>query len=217
MFVALTDFNVSPYSLPNLTAGNFDAFRDQEEEVILRMVLGDALYGEFIAGLAPDWASTVNYGLNALVASGNDVYKSLQVANLNHLVSDGAWWVLVTASDKWLLLKKGNSYVYLGETYRYSGLKPLLLPYIYSRWTEVKSSRNSGIGVVKAKAENSDVIYAGDDVATSWNAFARLVGVAQYGDTFQPLDTLAGFLYANKVIYPDWRYKSPGRKSIFNL
>lgn len=218
MFVTLTDFNTPPYNLSNLTSGNFDAFRDQEEEAILRMVLGDGLYADFIAGLVLPWSAVTDYAVNALVASGDDVYKSLQTPNIDHPVTDVLFWVLDHADDEWLLLKNGSGYDYMDKAYRYSGLKALLIPFIYSRWTEVKDERNSGIGMVRAKGENADVVSSADKVASSWQAFARLVGVTRSDNHFDPIDTLAGFLWVNKdADYVDWRFKSPGRKNTFNL
>lgn len=215
--VSLNDFNVPPLDLANLTTGNFNAFRDQEEQAILRQLLGDAMYEDLIAEISEDWLATTTYALNDLVASGNSVYKSLQVGNLNHLVSDGVWWVLDHADDKWLLLKNGSDYVYRNITYRYSGLKPLMVPYIYSRWTEVKADRNVGVGVVKSKAENSDVVSSSDRISSSWQTFARLVGVVRLDEQFDPRNSLAGFIFVSSTLYDDWVFVSPGRKNVFNL
>lgn len=215
--VSLTDFNVPPLDLANLTTGNFNAFRDQEEQAILRQLLGDEMYEDFIAEISADWSAATTYALNDFVASGNSVYKSIQAANTNHPVTDGVWWVLDHADDKWLLLKNGSTYVYREVTYKYTGLKPLMVPYVYSRWTEVKADRNTGLGIVKSKTENADVVSSSDRVSSSWQMFARLVGVVRLDEQFDPRNSLAGFLFVNPTLYEDWIFISPGRKNVFNF
>ncbi|MBS2028719.1 MAG: hypothetical protein JST54_12530 [Deltaproteobacteria bacterium] len=52
------------------------------------------------------WDSTVTYAKNAITtdATGALYYRSLQAANLNHLQSDGAWWVSVTDPSSAILV-----------------------------------------------------------------------------------------------------------------
>ncbi len=40
----------------------------------------------------PDWDAVTTYILGALAVSGDKAYRSLQNANLNHAVTDAAWW-----------------------------------------------------------------------------------------------------------------------------
>jgi hypothetical protein len=39
------------------------------------------------------YSNTASYKINDIVKSGSDIYQSLQGTNLNHLVTDGDWWV----------------------------------------------------------------------------------------------------------------------------
>lgn len=58
--------------------------------------------GELIAYLyqqgVPEWNAVQDYHLNQLCSSSGDVYKSLQDTNVNHAVSDGAWWSKITST-----------------------------------------------------------------------------------------------------------------------
>lgn len=222
MFLTNQNFDDLPYNLPNLTSNSsFQDFVDRQEEFILRMVLGNQLYEQFVAGLEAlpgDWDNIMAYAIGNQVVYGVDVWESLTDPNTGNTPEEGVDWTIVDEGNKWLTLKKGANYTYQDKTYRYSGLVALLVPYIYSEWTRIKDDRNSGIGIVKAKAENADVISAGTRIADSWNTFSRLIGVMNGGCyVYSPYDTLTGFLWSNLTLYEDWRYKSPGRKNTFNL
>lgn len=41
------------------------------------------------------WSAATTYALDAVVSSGTSLYKSIQADNLNHAVTDAAWWTLV--------------------------------------------------------------------------------------------------------------------------
>ena len=55
MFAVATDFDYMPYKLKREQANNFATFIDDEEEKVLKEILGIALYNEFIEGLNEDY------------------------------------------------------------------------------------------------------------------------------------------------------------------
>lgn len=59
MFTTAADFNVIPYSIPNLAGSGpintFNTYVDEHEEDILKSLLGKTLYDAFIAGLDEDY------------------------------------------------------------------------------------------------------------------------------------------------------------------
>jgi hypothetical protein len=46
----------------------------------------------------PGWSSSTTYGKGEIVSSAGSLYQSLQSSNLNHGVSNGLWWVNVSAT-----------------------------------------------------------------------------------------------------------------------
>lgn len=65
----------------------------------------------------PVWGNATNYQLNDVVYSGSDEYQSLQNNNLNHVVTDSAWWVKRKKFEVWNSGKSyaSGDYVYDGE------------------------------------------------------------------------------------------------------
>lgn len=56
MFVVKTDFDIQPYTIPNLSGNNnFLDYVEREEEDILKSLLGKSLYDAFIDGLDTDY------------------------------------------------------------------------------------------------------------------------------------------------------------------
>jgi len=98
-------------------------------------------------------------------------------------------------------LRDGNTYDYSGKTYRYGGLKELLVPYIYSEYIK-KSHRNvAKLGVNQPKVENSTVVDPIHDIVSNYNEFVRLLGTSYFG--YNAVDTFYGFYWANRTDYAD--------------
>lgn len=57
------------------------------------------------------WSAATNYALAARVHSvaTHKIYQSLQAGNLNHPLTDLAWWVEVSATNRWKLFDTSNS------------------------------------------------------------------------------------------------------------
>jgi len=75
MFVVATDFDLEPYSIPNLESNNsFAAYVAEKEETALRQFFGNTLYDEFIVGLAAlpvVFNPATDYAINAQVYNGS--------------------------------------------------------------------------------------------------------------------------------------------------
>ncbi len=241
MFVTAEDFDISPYNLSGLdkVSNSFPDFVDQQEEAELSKLLGVRFWEAFKAGvlaLPADWISTTDYAVDTLVVSGSKIYKSLQTPNLNQAVSDAAYWV-VEPDNRWLLLKVGGlTYTYEGDgkLYKWAGMKALVKPMINSLWVRTSvADRVSSIAVVKAKAENSDVVSANVRICRMWNEYDSIAFDSRkrqfYAVRYQ--NTLFGYLVANATDFDadvvdesesflTYLYESftpPGRQNIFDL
>jgi hypothetical protein len=219
MFVLSSDFDVPPFSLPDLGSNNsFGDYVDNAEEDILKRLLGKTFYSEFIAALAalPDeeWSSTTTYGNGDTVVDGNDVWTSLQAANLNHPLVEGAWWTLTEQDNKWLKLKNGADYTYEDDTYEWVGMNKMLIPYIYAMWTKDTYDTHTGNGIVVPDTENGGVINPGRRICAAYNKFSDFVG-----HCYNELNTLYGYLKANDTDFPGVYevFKPVGRMNTFDL
>lgn len=213
MFVESTDFDVEPYNIPNLASviNSFNAYVATKEEEALRQLLGNLLYDAFIEGLdalPAVWAADQAYAIDVQVLYGVGIWKSLTADN-DFIPEAGINWELVEESNPWVLLRDGNIY---NTKYRWVGLKALLVPYIYSYWTGDAYDNNTGIGVVKAKGENSTVITPKRRIVAAYNSYSAIAGGCS-----QKLNTLYGYLSANEDLYADWEFIAPGRMNIFNI
>lgn len=231
MFVVATDFDVIPYSIPNLTGNNsFPDYIAEHESDILKSLLGKSLYDSFIAGLAgfPEWSATVPTVVNDQYAYGNDVWKALTVQTGTAPVA-GVNWELVEEDNRWLLLKNGDDYIYNEKTYEWVGMRKMLIPFIFSMWLRDTFDNNSGIGVVIAKGENSKVINPSKRIARGYNVFSMYAGNCR-----EKKDTLYGYLSQEGGVtgtfddsfdesfqtfgnYLNHNFKDPGRMNFMNI
>jgi hypothetical protein len=230
MFVRKTDFDVVPYSIPNLDAeiNSFNTYVDREEAGMLKSLLGITLYNSFIAGLAvlPSiWNPLLPTVIDQEYVYINDVWKALTVQT-GTVPIVGVDWELVEAGNKWLKLKNGAQY-YMGVSwYEWVGMSKMLTPYIFSMWLRDTFDNNSGIGVVVAKGENSKVINPSKRIARAYNDFSHLCG-----NRHEQCGTLYGFLTSEGElgtwvdaysgtdfsIYFSRVFNSPGRMNFMNL
>lgn len=199
--VSASDYSIPPYTIPlsEEVAVGFSGFVLEEQENILKKILGRLLYSAFDAGITwtVEWSATTSYALDALVVSGDKLYKSLQAANLNHALTDAAWWVEVT-DNRWFKLYYGSEYTENSKTYSYGGIKALIKPYIYSEWLAATFDNHSGNGIVVANNENAEMISPRSRIVKSWNDFYKRVG-----NCHSVHDTLYGYLYNSDDTYLD--------------
>jgi hypothetical protein len=142
---------------------------------------------------------------------GDDIYDAFKAGIVGVDEDDIA--------QRWKDLRDGASYTYLGKTYRYTGLKKLLIPYFYSEWVNDHWKPFSGIGVITPKGENATVKYPLQNIMNSWNEFCFLAGSSigtgynhfHYGHHYHyrrsyKYGTLYGYLRASSA-YDDLLYE----------
>lgn len=220
MFVVSSDFDLEPYNIPNLNGNNsFTEYVSEKEEQALRELMGNVMYDQFVAGLVAlpaVYSIATDYAVNAQVYQGLSIWKSLVTPNLAQPLIEGANWTLLEAKNKWLQLRDGDIY---STTNLWKGIKKLLIPYIYSYWVGDAYDTNSGIGVVKAKGENSVQISPKRRIVRAFNEYVKMAGEYNwpYSYRYDGVNTLYGFITANANLYPDFVYRAPRRMNIFNI
>lgn len=212
MFVTAEDYNTRPYKLAGLDDANtlveFNQFVDDWEAEWLPKILGRSFYEKFIEGvedLPAEWVSTTNY----IHGNDDDVLPSRVVRGVNiyDAVNDNADsepslsnpdWLLVEENNRWLKIIKGASYVFEnGHSYYWTGLIKAEKFAIFSAWLKASVNTVSGVGgSVNPDVENSEVVSNAQDISTSWNKFARLIGGSTNKDRY---DTLFGYLLATNL------------------
>lgn len=235
MFVTASNFNIPPYQIPSLTAGEgttFAVFVTQEEEKYLKEVLGLDLYTAFISGLAD---LPANYSLTAATiistryVYGNDIWEAL-TATTGVAPNEGTDWTLIEENNRWLLLKNGSSYLFNGKKYSWVGMTAALTPLIYSQWVEFGVATLTKNGFVTPLTENNQQASASVYICRSWNEWSYSIGgpceqknslygylyntelssPGTFDDTFD--DTFTGF-----VDYLNYEFKQQGLRNTFGL
>lgn len=213
MFVVASDFDLPPYSIPNLdkVPNTFGPYVDQHEEEILISLLGASFYNSFIEGLEED-----------------------------------------PIPEKWSDLRDGADYIIDTHTYKWKGMKNMLVPFIYSEWLSDTFDTLTGVGVVVGNPENSIARSPSARISRAWNQFAQTAGtyMPNYRSEFQyglypdwayfdgqschdMRDTLYGYLKQNGIsgtfdgtfddtftdfqTYLNFWFKDPGTKNVFNI
>jgi hypothetical protein len=201
MFVTASDFNIPPTDIPSLdkVPTLFQAFADQEEDKYLREVLGDSLYEAFISGLndlPSELNLTVATVINQEYVYGNDIWKALTVTT-GVIPSAGTDWALIEASNRWLLLKNGNSYDYIGKSWRWRGMKAAIKPLIYAQWVEYGVAKLTINGFVIPAMENNVSVDPSPYICRQWNEWAK-----QIGGPCNQKNSLYGYLQAVNLSDP---------------
>src|SRR5690606_35668152 len=99
-------------------------------------------------------------------------------------------------------------------TYKYNGLKDLLVPAVFSRWVDQNNYRLTAAGFVQTAPaqENLTVVDPEPFIVSAWNDF-----VTQAGECYNQRNTLYGFLKANENDYPDLDFTPPTLKNRYGL
>jgi hypothetical protein len=236
MFVTSDDFDIPPYSIPNLqqVVNTFPLYIEEKERRVLSKLLGIQLYQDFIIGLnslPPIWEpSPITYNIGDEVLYDVSIWQSLVDANTSVPV-EGTDWTKVE-DNKWMILKQGGTYFINGAQYVWVGMKRMLKPFIYSEWLTDTFDSHSGIGIVEAKAMNSEVKSPKQRIADAYNEFAFMAGSSDefdevygygyyaYYDVYNQ-NSLAGFLYSvNSVlpgVYPNWNFYDVRMMNTFGI
>lgn len=237
MFVTKTDFDVPPLNLSGLdkVSNTFPEFITEQEEEELSKLFGVRFWEAFKAGLdalPSAWVATTDYAVDALVVSGSKIYKSLQNPNLNHAVTDGAYWAEQVA-NRWLLLREGDLYTYNDVEYKWVGMTAMVKPMIYSLWVKYRvNDQMAAIGNVKSKAENSEIVSPNVRICRAWNQYDSYAINSRRGTVdVHYANTLFGYLWTNSedfddVVTPEYsdfeqyllcEFLCPGRQNVFDL
>jgi hypothetical protein len=212
MIIQPSDFAVSNtrFLIPNITAGpgQWTMFIDEREAYILRVVFGSEFYQDFVdalAALPAAWVVTTAYTTATQVSYSGSSWTAL-ANSLGVIPVEGASWTK-GADDKWLKLRDGGTYEYNGKTYRYSGLKDILIPYIFSEYVKKNHVNVAKLGVNQPKVDNSVVVDPIHVIVSAYNEFVRLLGKSYYG--VQSMNTFYGFYWANRTVdYTDLSFDS---------
>lgn len=175
-FVSITDFDIAPYAIPNLgeSQEQFDLYVADQQEDVLRQLLGNALYDAFKDGLDVDTDSD-DSGTPLVDESEDDV------------------------EQRWLYLKNGATYTYNERTCKWYGMKKALIPLIYAKWIRDNADSLSDFGVVTANIENSEEVSPAARISRAYNKFGDLVGRPPYAER----NTLYDFLLQSGNTYTD--------------
>jgi hypothetical protein len=242
MFVTAKDFDVRPYKLPLLdtedNAAEFAAFVENWESEWLPKIFGYSFYGSFMLGvseLPPEWDEEENYLAvdETLVVSGVSIYKAIADNTNSEPSAINSDWELVEEANKWLQIIKGGSYYFVpGRLFKWEGLIKAEKFAIFSEWLKASVNHVSGVsGNVTPDTENAETYPSAQDISTSWNKFARMIGGRTEYDKW---NTLFGFLLATNaasgsfdesfdpsfgtfVTYMKCEFGYPQRKNQFNF
>lgn len=116
--------------------------------------------------------------------------------------------------QKWIDLRDGKNYVSTqdGKTYKYTGIKPFIIPYVFAMWNHDAAINKTSMGTALAVAENSEGVSPATLICNAYNASSRLIG-----NEWEHIKTLFGFLSANKDVYINWLFEEIGLMNQFNI
>jgi hypothetical protein len=214
MFCTIDSFK-APYQIPNLdqVVNTFTDWLETAEENVLRELMGNILYNEFIAGLEalPDeYSATASYDTGDQVTSGVNVWESLVDTNTGQALIEGSNWTLVEV-NKWLELKLGTYYG-IDNIYKWAGMEKMLTPYLYSKWLEENFDTFTGIGITIPSAENAIVISPLSRICKAFNDYARIAGSWMAKE-----NTMYGFVKYNDFAYQNFTYTYQGYRNEYGL
>lgn len=166
MFVTAEDFEIPPYSIPNLadpqdetaSDGTFEDFVEEQEELELRMLLGDTLYEEFVTNIE----------------------------------STDEWWAK---------LRDGGSYTYNEKSYKWKGMKDMLVPYIWFMWMRWLETKKTQEGASLAVTENGERVSLARELCFAYNEYAHKSG---FSECRSVRNTLYGLLKSDPEHYATW-------------
>jgi len=213
MFCTPSDFNIPPYSIPNLNlvVNTFQQYIDEHEAAILKKLLGVQFYNEAIAGhlaLPPVWKNGP-YDVGDRVLYLNDIYEAIQDNNNNPPNISPTYWLFIE-SNIWAPLGQGTTFTvtYYEIQIEWLGMVDMLKPFIYYSWLRDTFDNYTGIGVVQPNAENSTVDRPARRLVDAYNEFSKKAV------------TMHEFIEASNtpdIIYENYYPIYPGTINTFNL
>lgn len=206
MFVTPLNFNTPPYDLPKLEdyPNAFADFVDEQEDIELTKIFGVTFYEAFKAALEvmpEDWTDAP-YITGNRVVYGNNLYTALQDSANVIPSSDISIWQ-DDGTDRWLLLKNGDTYNddnSPARAYKWNGMVVTVKYMIHSLWLRyVINDTVTPNAVVVASTENSTAASPNVRLCESWNKFVREVK----GMKTAKSGYLFAYLYYNSTTFDD--------------
>jgi hypothetical protein len=127
--------------------------------------------------------------------------------------------------QRWKDIRDGAMYDNGVYTYKWHGLKKLLVPNIHAMWVRDTMQYHTMLGTVQSKAENGKVVNPSRIIVQGYNEFARIAG-----SSHELQGTLYGFLYYSDDTYLDVlagydsiqhylrkHFQCPGRMNTLNI
>jgi hypothetical protein len=181
MFLTSTDFTVAPYIISSQVenTNGINAYIADTEEAILEKLLGSTFYAQLKAGVnafPAEWVSNLShtYDVGVQVVYGADIYESTDNNNAT-VPSQSLTWILQPV-NKWLRLKKGDTYTNEGKENTWKGFVTALKPYVHSQYLKEYDMTVAPLGVVKPVSENSSIVSPNQIIVRHYNRFAEMVG-----------------------------------------
>src|SRR6478609_4962137 len=181
-FVVAADFDLVPYSIPNLNSldngETIDAFVQQTQDEELELLLGNYFYTtmqEAMDALPDKWDSTVATVIGQQYRYLNDIWQALTVSS-DVVPSEGAYYTIVEQNNRWLRLLNGEQYIVDKRKKVWKGLTVLVKPLVFSRWLTNRSDVVVEIGDVLPEHENSQSISPAPRIVDGYNAYAKIAG-----------------------------------------
>ncbi len=246
-FVSTTDFDVIPFSLPNIDKSKslFDKYVTALQDEELRKVFGTYFYDTMQSALdaMPEWKTKTAYAVNDIVSYGNNVFKALQIVLVTNVTPpvDGAIWELTETDNRWLLLKNGATYTYYDRPYKWEGMNKAVKGLVYAYWIRDKHNDTlTEVGNVQSKVENGELISMAQRQVRGFNKFVDILcgdeNVAHYiycypwlrqnsligylwvnSDSFADLFNIGGIVWGDLQEYLISQFKSPKKWNTFNI
>lgn len=125
---------------------------------------------------------------------------------------------------KWLALRDGATYEYLGVNYFYKGWIDLIRPGIYSLWQPEGTWKFTNVGWVENRANsapqggNQSQLIEDQYVfhVKYWNTFVEKVGYT-VSNCYNYKSSFYGFMKANESDYDGWVFNTPLFKNRYDL
>lgn len=80
-----------------------------------------------------------------------------------------------TPAQKWVDIRDGKAYTYGGKQFVWGGLKPMLIPWVFSRYVRHNIAHFTGVGTATGNTENALVISSVFVEATFYNEASEKV------------------------------------------
>lgn len=124
--------------------------------------------------------------------------------------------LIVPIEDRWVRLRDGYIYDWMGTGYEWVGLKKALVPYIYAMWIRYQVQKFDGSAVVLPAFENADRVDPSWVIVNAYNRFVDLIGSKSRLRTVHA-DNLVSYLTVYTDSYVGLRFGDLRKMNTFNI